>query len=819
MLSLSKRLVVVCVVAVFASSFRSIIAEAGPAAVLRIDAGGAGTNVSPALFGVFFEDINYGADGGLYPELVRNGSFESRLDAEGWQASGGASSAEIEILRRNPPEQGNLRYVRVRASGRGRGIANEGYWGMGFDKGESYAVSAYVRSDDAKAPALSFVLEDSTDGILLGSFDVSGIGKEWKRIESVITASRTTDSGRLGILATTPGSFELDTVSVFPGNTFKSRPNGLRADLASMIAELEPGFFRFPGGCVVEGRSIATAYRWKDTIGEVAERRGNENVWGYRQSYGLGFFEYLQFCEDLGAEPLPVVNCGMACQARNGDMVAMGDLGPWIQDALDLIEYANGDEGSEWGSRRAASGHPRPFGLKALAIGNEQWGNEYYPRYEAFARAIKAKHPEIRLVFAAGPVASGTQFDDAWERARKLGADLVDEHYYMTPEWLLENTRRYDAYDRNGPTVVLGEYAAKSNTLYAALAEAAFMTGLERNGDVVEYASYAPLLARAGHAQWTPDLIWFDGSDAYGSPNYYVQKLFGKNRSAASLPCELSVSPEVSRRKPLGGGIGLGTWGTRADFKDIEVVDRDGRPLFSPSLEGLDGWLPGAGMWMAKDGTASQRSGFADCRLVYAGTEDWSDYTLRLKARKVSGNEGVMVMFGVRGTDYYCWNLGGWGNTASAVERGSSSSRTIVGGTAPLKVEADRWYDLRVELRGETIRCFLDGALVHELRACAGDGPIYAHAGRGSDGSYIVKLVNLDPETRTVRIELADPEPLEGWAAVTVLTGPGLTAVNTFDDPRAVYPMSRRAEGISKIFFYTLDPTSLSILRIPVKNR
>jgi alpha-L-arabinofuranosidase len=822
MIPAARNVLLVIYVTCVSASFPSPAEDRPEAAsVLRIKAGSRGTEVSPALFGAFFEDINHGADGGLYAELVRNRSFESPAPADSWRVVGEPGKASLELRQGNPIDPGNPRYARVRVAGSGLGIANEGYGGMNLVAGESYSISAYIRSDDPKPASLAFVLKEGSGGAPLAECEATGITKEWRRFESLVVPRRGASSGRLEILASGPGSFEIDFVSVFPRGTFKDRPNGLRADLAGMVADLKPGFLRFPGGCVVEGRTIATAYRWKDTIGDIARRRENENLWGYRQSYGLGLLEYLRFCEDIGAEPLPVVNCGMACQARNGDMVPVGELGPWIRDALDLIEYAKGGADSGWGRLRAASGHPEPFGLKYLAVGNEQWGPEYYARYEAFAEAIKAERPEIKLIFAAGPVASGVLFDEAWRQARKLGADLVDEHYYMAPEWFLENTRRYDGYDRKGPKVFLGEYAAqapgKVGNLYAALAEAAFMTGLERNGDLVELASYAPLLAREGFAQWAPDMIWFDGREAYGSPSYYVQKLFSNNRSAASLPYSLEVSPAVSRKKPLGGGIGLATWGTRAEFKDLEVTGRDGKPLLAPSLDSLDGWKAGTGIWKSEGGIISQRSAFSDCRLVF-NAPDWSDYSIEIKARKRSGTEGLIVMFGIRGADYYRWNLGGWGNTASAVEKGSADSRAVIGESLPLSIETDRWYDLKVEIRGDSVRCFLDKVLIHEIRDQGGEGPIYAHAGRDAEGGYILKLVNVDASPRRLRIELENSKPLEGSCSATILSGTEAGAVNSFVAPKAVYPKTRMIEAVSTDFTYELEPNSLTVLRIPLKK-
>jgi Alpha-L-arabinofuranosidase len=793
---------------------------AQPDATLSVSAGASGTAVSPNLFGAFFEDINYGADGGLYAELAQNRSFESRIDGESWKLTGDSDAVKLSVLQANPLNAKNLRYAKVEVAQAGQGISNGGFGGMHFASGDSYSVSAYLRSDDPTATSLELSLVDEADGSIVASFEAKGVAKEWKRFSATLVAAKTTSSGRLEIRAKAAGSFELDLASVFPVKTYKDRANGLRPDLAGMVADLKPGFFRFPGGCVVEGRNTSVAYRWKDTIGDIAERKDTENVWGYRQSYGLGFYEYLQYCEDIGAEPLPVINCGMACQARGGDFVPLSELGPWIQDALDLIEYANGPADSKWGAVRAASGHPAPFGLKYLAIGNEQWGNEYYPRYQKFAEAIKAAQPEIKLIFAAGPVASGSQFDDAWAHARQFGVDLVDEHYYMTPEWFLSNTKRYDGYDRKGPKVFLGEYAAQTPTkvsnLYAALAESAFMTGLERNGDVVELASYAPLFARSGNTQWVPDMIWFTNDSVYGTPTYYAQKLFSQNKSAVTLPYSLATAPSISKEKPLGGGIGLGSWATRVDYKDIKVTDKDGRVLYQPSLDSLEGWLPGLGMWGASGGSISQRSSFKDCRLVH-NADEWKDYTLSLKACKRSGSEGMLVMFGLQGGGFYRWNLGGWGNTASAVEKGDASSSSVVSPSVPLKVESDRWYELRIELRGDDIRCYLDGALVHQIKASYDSGPIYAHAGRDAAGNYIVKLVNLVKSPRTVRVLLDGAKSLEGSGTATVLSNTNALAVNSFSDPQEVYPKTIPVSGVSADFSYSLEANSLTILKLPIK--
>ncbi|HEY5078792.1 MAG TPA: alpha-L-arabinofuranosidase C-terminal domain-containing protein, partial [Opitutaceae bacterium] len=380
--------------------------------------------------------------------------------------------------------------------------------------------------------------------------------------------SDTDPKARLAILVEGKGTMDVDFVSLFPEHTWRDRPGGLRADMVQALADMHPGFMRFPGGCIVEGSSLARRYQWKNTIGPVEDRKLLINRWNYEfihrptpdyfQSFGLGFFEYFQLCEDIGAQPLPILNCGMACQFNSAELCPLGDLDAYIQDALDLIEFANGPADSPWGARRAAMGHPAPFNMRLLGIGNEQWGLEYFARYEKFANVLKARHPEISLVSAAGPDPADPRFRMAWAHLRELHADIIDEHCYAGPDWFFSNTHRYDHYDRNGPKVFMGEYAAQSvatvstknrNNLECALSEAAYLTGLERNADVVRMASYAPLFANVDAWQWTPDLIWVDSLRIMRTPSYYVQSLFSRNRGDRVLPVGMGEAAGGPQRR------------------------------------------------------------------------------------------------------------------------------------------------------------------------------------------------------------------------------------------------------------------------------
>ena len=544
------------------ASFACAIATASGASTITINAGQPGAKINPAMWGVFFEDINFGADGGLYAELVKNRGFEFPEPLMGWiKISPSIANGTLSIRDDAPFNANNSHYLRIQSDAAAPfGVSNEGFRGMGVRKGEAYNFSAQIRQIGG-APILRVQLFGG-DGTLLDSADLKDFSGNWQKFSATLHPKDTDAAARLSITLVGKGTLDLDFVSLFPEHTWKNRPGGLRADMVQALADLHPGFMRFPGGCIVEGSVLERRYQWKNTIGPVEERKLLINRWNYEflhrptpdyyQSFGLGFFEFFQMCEDIGAQPLPILNCGMACQFNSGELCPIDELEPYIQDALDLIEFANGPASSTWGAKRAAMGHPEPFHMKMMGVGNEQWGQQYIDRYMKFAAAIKAKYPDIQLVSAAGPESADDRFKFAWSKLRELHADIVDEHSYALPNWFYENTHRYDKYDRNGPKVFMGEYAAQSvavvstknrNNLECALAEAAYLTGLERNADVVRMASYAPLFSNTEAWQWTPDLIWVDSLRVSPTPNYFVQQLFSCNRGDEVLPTDLSSDP------------------------------------------------------------------------------------------------------------------------------------------------------------------------------------------------------------------------------------------------------------------------------------
>lgn len=542
----------------------TVMAEVG-AATIEVQVDKPGASINPAMWGIFFEDINFGADGGLYAELIKNRAFEFPDPMMGWtKLIPTKSKGQFSIRDEKPFNAANPHYLRIESTEPlPIGVANEGFRGIGVKNGEAYNFSAQIRKVDG-AVVLRVALYGS-DGAVLDSVVFKDFSSDWKKVSAVLHPNDTDARAKLVVLIEGKGALDLDMVSLFPEKTWKNRPGGLRADMVQILADMKPGFMRFPGGCIVEGPELAGRYQWKKTIGPVEERQLLVNRWNteflhrpapdYYQTFGLGFFEYFQLCEDIGAQPLPILNCGMACQFNSGELCPMDQLDPYIQDALDLIEFANGPVTSVWGAKRAAFGHPEPFNMKMLGVGNEQWGPQYIERFAKFSSALKQKYPEVLLVGAAGPDPGDERFKFLWSKLRDLNADIVDEHCYAQPAWFLANAHRYDNYDRKGPKVFMGEYAAQSqytvspknrNNLETALAEAAFLTGLERNADVVRLASYAPLFAHVDAWQWRPDLIWVNNLTVMPTPNYYVQALFSRNRGDQMLPIKMNGETQTN---------------------------------------------------------------------------------------------------------------------------------------------------------------------------------------------------------------------------------------------------------------------------------
>jgi alpha-N-arabinofuranosidase len=546
--------------------------------ILEIDASNYQAEIAPTMYGIFFEDINFAADGGLYAELVKNRSFEFTLPKMGWLEPNSDrhsynSESGISMVIQQSLKATNTNFLRVQVTNaKGYELINEGFRGMGIKKNESYDFSISCANPLGITKIIAEIIDEEKK--VIGSTSIEPRSGQWTSYETSFKASATVEKAQLRLRFEGKGSIDIDFVSLFPQDTWKGRKKGLRKDLVRLIDDLNPGFLRFPGGCIVEGRTLERRYQWKKTVGPVADRTSLINRWNtefnhrltpdYFQSFGIGFFEYFQLAEDLGASPLPILGCGMACQFNTGELVPMDELGPYIQDALDLIEFANGSKDTPWGKLRYEMGHPEPFNMKYIGIGNEQWGPEYIKRYKEFDKAIKAQYPEIIVVSGSGPFPNGDFFEYGWKELKELNAAIVDEHYYRSPEWFRANADRYDSYDRNGPKVFAGEYAAQSvaiaspeneNNWDCALSEAAFMTGIERNADLVTMTSYAPLMAHTEGWQWKTDLIWFNNLTSYGTPSYYVQKMYGQNAGTQLLHTVLNGEKAIGQENLYASAV------------------------------------------------------------------------------------------------------------------------------------------------------------------------------------------------------------------------------------------------------------------------
>lgn len=819
-------------------------------ATINADFSVAKTPVSKDLFGIFYEDINYAADGGLYGEMIQNRSFEyqnaRKQPTTAWDnvnISGSKSSSKIKASKKGKPlNANNPTYGTLTVKSSGDGIANRGYDGIPFEAGKKYPGSVYLRSTDGSVQEITLRAESRQTKKVLWEGKISGLTSDFKKYEFTVEPNATAEDGIFALYATatTPNakgesSFDIDFCSVFRADIYRNEPNGFRADLAQMLEDMHPAFIRFPGGCIVHGSDLNNRYEWKNTIGPVEERKEKANFWGYEQSNGIGFFEYLRFCEDIGAEPIPVLSVGMA---HNGEISPVGDYENYAQDFLDFLEYATGPATSEWGSKRAQAGHPEPFKVNYIGVGNEDCGQDYLARFQYISTKIKAKYPNVKTIISSGFTYNDTNFHNtwnqvkAWEKNKKTKniTDLVDEHYYNDYMWFLTNGQRYDDqkfYPRGEgqPKVFIGEYAAwvdgRRNNLLSALSEAAYMTSIERNGDIVEIASIAPLFARNGYTQWVPDAIWFTNTEVYGSPNYYVQKMYMNAKSDQTIKTSVEQPENVIPKKYIGGTVGIGTWATTATFSNLKLTNADTKEVVfatNKTLNNLDDFREETGAWKIKNGTIQQTSQDINVRAILNNEIDMEgvvNYDFELNATKTGGAEGFLIMFGVKGKNLYWWNLGGWGNTQSCVEKGTSEARSIISDSKPISLIANKVYKIKIEVRGESFKCYLDGQLYHEFTDAQSYDPIFAHVGE-TDDSVIIKVVNLAPKAQDIQINLNAAPSLSETASVTYLSG-DLNDENSFFDKTLVSPKEEQISGVSSNFVYSARANSLSILKIQKK--
>ncbi len=817
--------------------------------VINVDATQKGPKISPTHYGIFYEDINHAADGGLYAELIRNRSFEDDLMGGGrnMRRRGGQNnqnegqteprisnwfsvgSASLKLIQENLLNSVQHNALNVMLKKAGDGVRNEGFWGMNAVKGTKYRLSFWAKSLNGYNGTITAQLQ-STNGQSLGNVKINAnFGKEWKKYTAIITATGNDPRAEFSLTADKVGEFQIDVVSLFPP-TFKNRENGMRPDLAQMLADMHPRFMRFPGGCFVEGQqSPDNAFRWKRTIGPIEQREGHANVnWGYRTSDGIGFHEFLQLSEDLGAKPLFVVNVGI----WHGGCTPYDQIGEWIEECMDALEYANGDITTKYGKMRAENGHPAPFNLEYIEIGNENYNfnmnnnsdqSDHYPeRYIQFYNAIKAKYPNVHCI---GNVESWSTDNPSWRN--NYPVEMVDEHYYRNPKWFADRFDKYDSYDRSKYKIYVGEYAVTSQfgdigNLNAALGEAVYMMGMENNSDVVVMNSYAPIFVNENDARWRPDMIRFNSNKVMGTPSYYVQQLFPNNIGTEVLKTDWTYKltmPQANKEeenKPVQ--VGLATWNTNVQYRNAQLIV-DGSTI---NIGDFSKWVRQSGSWNATNSELSQTSNETPAMILCPTQIDAKKYTYKVQAKKLSGAEGFMVLFGYKDAQNFQWyNIGGWSNVQNNVEQTIGGGKIQIARDKRFSVQNDKWYDLQVDIEGDNIKCYLDGKLdfTCKLQKSSAMEGVYASTTiDAATKTMYVKIVNVGEGFADGTLNLKncsiDTNKADAVTLIRLASKDG-NDENTLDNPKNIYPQTTtvKASNRNKVDF-KVPAFSVNILKI-----
>ncbi len=826
---------------------------------LYVDAGSKGHDINPNMYGIFFEEINHSGDGGLYAELLQNRGFEEQTPPGGFTKSGtnkitaGTIKNYNDLVNRshtwdwdfdkkkmtgwrvdyencalvydvltpvtplheNTPNAMNLAISASKSGARAR-LINTGYWGISVEKGDSYDLRFYLNTADYQGKVTAVVYDaDCKEMIAEKVFDVDNSG-EWKEYKGVLVPSQTLKNANFALVFSGDGTIDVDYVSLFPQKTFNNRPNGLRADIAQMLADLKPKFIRWPGGCIVEGITLDNRVRWKETLGDPMTRRGEYDLWGYRSTWGMGYHEILQFCEDTGMDCMFVGNAGLACCGWTGEYTSGEEaLLPYYQDIKDAIEYAIGDPATnEWAKRRADAGHPAPFPLKYVEIGNENFTARYDVNFKFIYDKLKAEYPQLIFLNTMG-------IDHAEQFNLRLGTDMIDPHWYVTPDYFYNSRTIFDKTPRGHYDIYVGEYAANANVgegnMEASLSEAVFMMSMERNSDLVKMASYAPLITNDNAPNWHCNLIWQHSGEVFGRASYYTQKLFSENLPTYNLNNSLQ-----SERAGVAynGRVGIGTWSTAADFRNFKVSDHDGKVIYSADFLGnRDEWTDMQGTWAAgEDGVMTQSvSNLTRC-ITLMNTLAFRDGVIEVEAKKNSGAEGFLLVFGCNDSDWnhhYQLNIGGWGNTGIAFEDVNNGAGGVISERPSFKIENGRWYKLKVVCKNGKIEGYVDDQLY-----CSYDfgketvGRIAAHAGYdAAAGEIVVKVVNAESEPMPLTLAL-NAQNIASTASVETLKSESLWDENSYSMPTLISPEKKQVSGVSDNFKYTFEPYSLTVLRI-----
>ncbi|GHV66266.1 alpha-N-arabinofuranosidase [Bacteroidia bacterium] len=810
---------------------------------ISVDFAQKGAKVSESMYGIFFEEINHAGDGGLYAELVQNRSFEEKEIPTGYSVRDGrlypapvknhlsgkvhnpsfkwnpedipawslsdATKAKVSLSKKNPlfAEAPTQLQVTVSDASKPVSVINSGYWGMGFQKDQHYKLRFYVNADRSYQGKITAKLLSADNQVLASqSFDLKSHNK-WEEYTAQLTASATDGKGKLAIELNQTGTLSLDYVSLFPEKTFKNHPNGLREDVAGFLQDLQPAFVRWPGGCVVEGLSLDNRFEWKKSLGDPARRPGIYDTWGYRCSYGFGYHEFLEFCEDVNAGGMYVCNVGIGCQARMGDACSDKQVPYYLDDCLDAIEYALGDVTSEWGAKRAAAGHPKPFPLKYVEIGNENGGPVYDARFDIFYKAIKEKYPQLTLISNHG-------LGDGVKGVKKT--DMIDPHWYVNPNYFFANTTIFDKQPRGDYHVYVGEYACNSQVgagnMLGALSEAAFIFGMERNGDLVTMCSYAPLLENRNNREWPVNLIRLSADSVVGRSSYYVQKMVAENKPDYNVSTELSLGNEVLKFGE--GAFGLGTWDTQAEFKDIHLTVGDKQTEI-----GKENWDGLKGRWMEKAGILSQSSEEKGAMIIWNNFKG-AQYSLNLKARKTGGKEGFFIYFGMQdgNKNGYYLNIAGWGNTRTAVEKLENGNAVRTTKSVPHSLETNKWYDIRFVVNTSDVELFIDDISIGKFEDKI-EQRNFALAGYDeSTQELLLKVVNARNNPWVSTIDLKGLKEVSRDGRAITLSANAPTDENSFAEPQKIFPVEEDYHRFGTTFKFTFKPNSFTILRIKAKN-
>ena len=842
-----------------ATMMLSAALAAGAQETLYVDAGSKGHDLNPNMYGIFFEEINHSGDGGLYAELLQNRGFEeqvlpggfkqigtNRIQTEniteylnlgkrqltwdwdfnlkkmaGWKVDSKNCSVAHDVLtpakplHENTPNAMNLAITGATDGAQAR-LINTGYWGIALEKDGKYDLRFYLNTANYNGKVKAVIYDADCSKVLVEKeFDVDKSG-EWKEYTAVLTSPQTLNDANFALVFSGNGNIDVDYVSLFPQDTYKGRANGMRKDIAQILADLKPKFMRWPGGCIVEGITLDNRVRWKETLGDPMTRRGEYDLWGYRSTWGMGYHEILQFCEDLGMDCMFVGNAGLACIGSLGEYVSGAEaLEPYYQDIKDAIEYAIGDPATnEWAKRRAEAGHPEPFPLKYVEIGNENFTKRYDDNFHYIYNKLKAEYPQLTFLNTMG-------IDHAEEFNLRLGEDMIDPHWYVTPEFFYNSRTIFDNTPRGHYNIYVGEYATNAEVgdgnLDATLSEASFMIDMERNSDIVKMASYAPLIQNSNAVNWRCNLIWQKSGESFGRASYYNQKMFSENIPSYNIKGELHSDRSGI---PYNGRAGIGTWSTAAKFRNFKVSDHNGKVLYAADFNGKrDEWTDMKGTWsIARDGNFQQTTSSETRCITLMNNLAFRDCVIEVEACKVSGSEGFLLVFGCDDEDwnhYYQLNVGGWYNTGVAIEDVNNGSGTPISEKPNFKIENNQWYKLKVVCKDGKVEGYIDDKLY-----CSHDfgkqtiGRINTHTGYDAEaGEIVIKVVNAESEALPLTLAL-NAKNIASTASVETLKSETLMDENSFSLPELISPVKTEVSGVTDSFKYTFEPYSFTIVRI-----